>query len=540
MAGELGQALSAIDLSLNRKESRYQEFATLKSFQQEVEQDKQKEMLAQQEYNKYEDTVKEYSETLLERDRDKIKNLAKDGKEHIREQIKLHGGSYQSFMKNGGLRVLNKYKNSIVHSDDAAKYKKNSENLAHIIKVRDAGKAGLIMARDSESLKQYNAGLTDEITYSGLLSPIEQVDPSLYELGQKVPAKDILTNKNNSMAITSNFVREKGREPENEQELLEYVDKNYTQTGKNDRLQAQRIKAASDAEKNRRKDKNYLTVESSVALKMANKGASVIIDKEGLLNGGIEKNLEEARKYYPEYISEFKYNPVSETSRNGYNNNTGKTRPAAAREYTAYKGLEGDIAKSINSQYYNEETKTYDISADKIWGSDGAIMNDGEKRKLTPGSLILALTGKKGEGDHDLTGNLNESLFFVTEFTDNDGKPNAKQNSQIAEKLEGQHTQYRPWMSFTDDKGNIYYQPVDLEAQGVQSAISSGLGDKNDITEISRNKRQIEDRYNYLKQQADLVKAKKGLTSKKLRKQIKRKKKNRKNIILTLILIQTY
>ena len=502
MEGALEQALSGIDLSLNKKESKYRELATLQSFDKQIEADQLKEQQSQLAYQQYEESVNKFSTSLLENDRKKIRQFHDNSKTFLKEQLAMHGGSYKKFMANGGLRVMANYRDSIINSEEAKIYENNAKNMARIIQARDAGKAHLISQKDLFSIEKYETEGGGEITYSGLLTPIEQVDANAFGLGEEIHPKYILKNKNNYSAIMSNYMREypeKGTP--SYQELLEYTQKKYAAVGKNQAaMYANRTSSAKNQE-SKEKSKYQVFTTAQNALQSINKNANGV-NGFSVLDEDYDKYMNRGRKANPRFISNTKFTDVSETEVDSsmnpftWGNDVNETRPKNAYEFSAFNNSFPKAAKNIYSQYYNPETNKYNIPTSEIYGANGSKLNVDSDTKLSliPKTVILAPTAK---GINPLSGGKNEEEFMVVEFADKKGNVESKQNQEYLKNIKSKdgsplNVQYRPWQVFEDSEGKLYYKRMPLDNISYQQAFTDAIGEQNDLTETVEAQKTLE------------------------------------------------
>jgi hypothetical protein len=505
MAGELERVLGSIDLSLNSKESKYRELATLQQLDNQKDLDDQKEQQSQLAYQQYEESVNQFSDTLLENDRDAIRQVHQESKGFIREQLQMHGGSYKKFMANGGLRVMANYKNSITGSDEAKRYQSNSKNMARIIQARDAGKASLISKQDLYSLNKYETEGGGEITYSGLLSPIEQIDAGAFTLGENIPAERILRYGNNHSAIMGNYMRENPEKgTPSMPELLKYTQQKYASTGKNQAMlqySNRSNKAKGSIKAADEQYSIYTTTDKAFQVINVNADGSAgfkVNDKDA----GV-KNYERGRKAYGNVISNKKFTNTSTTEVDtglisGWFNDIDETRPLNAYELSGFNGSFNTAAKEIYKQYYNAENNKYNIPASQLKGANGSsldIDDDDQILTLTPKTVILAQTGK---GKQPLSNSNNEEEFMVVEFADKNGKLDNKNNQRYIDSIRNPKTgeplnvQYKPWQVFEDSQGKLFYKQMDMESESVKQAYTSAIKGQDDYKESIKAKQTIE------------------------------------------------
>ena len=154
MSAGINAALTAINQPLRTKEDEHRELSELMMFEQKLEKEDQQEMAAQAQYTAYEESVNSFSESLLEGDRNQIRNKAIDLQGQLQKKI-AEAGSYKKFMEKGGIRMLYDYRNKVANSDEALLYKDNAINMAKIIKARDSGFAGRLTVQDRANLANY-------------------------------------------------------------------------------------------------------------------------------------------------------------------------------------------------------------------------------------------------------------------------------------------------------------------------------------------------------------------------------------------------
>jgi len=478
MAGELEKMLGGIDLSLNSKEDKYRELATLQSEEKYLENIEQQEMASQAAYSQYEDSVNKFSDTLLENDRQAIRGVARQGKDFLREQLQLHGGSYKKFMANGGIRTLAKYKNSIINSDEARRYKDNKLNMEKIIKARDSGKAGLLSKIDLENLNKYQTNGEGDITYSGLLTPVDKIDQNAYDLGADIPALDILKFGNNNTAILSNYMREHPeRGVPSQKELIQYTQKNYGGKGKNQASLYAKQAARKAALKKEKENNQYRVFTSAqLAQNVINKNANGTVGFTA--KDDFEERYSRGRKHNGSIISSKKFTNVSETSVSGIFNDVNETRPRGAYEHSGFNGSFSTAARELYKDYYNAEQGSYKFRSSDLYGANGHKLDLDETHKLKPKTVIMAQTGK---GINTLSNNQNEEEYFVVEFSDKKGHLETKKNQRYLDSMGDTNLQYVPWEVWEDNDGTLYYRKMDTEGISSQKAYTTAIGKQNDI-----------------------------------------------------------
>lgn len=233
--------LTGLAKTVKTAETANQELGVLQNLKNNIDKD-QKESLAFQELEaqEYEAISKEAS-SLLERDRSKINTKSLMLQSKIQEGIKQFG-SREKFFQNGGLAQLKKYKSDLLYSDEFTGYKDNQKNLTAIMQLQASGKGHLIAPKDLKAMQEYQNGIGDKISYSGLMTEVDFGIESLYPLGVDVPDIAILKYKDNFSRIYGNYVTENGPdslaglgEAEIQTELMNFMQKmRYGTKGKDE------------------------------------------------------------------------------------------------------------------------------------------------------------------------------------------------------------------------------------------------------------------------------------------------------------------
>ena len=490
MAGELERALGSIDLSLNKKEDKYAELATLQSFDKQRENDSLKEQQAEIQYQKYEEQVNLFSSSLLKNDRDSIRKVHKEGKEFLRESLIANGGSYKKFMANGGLRVLGNYKAGIISSDEANRYKSNSQNMAKIIAARDSGKGHNISSIDKFNLKKYETEGGGEITYSGLLSDIEPVDQNAYELGTKITGEMMLDQGNNNAIIMGNYMRENpDKGPPNRRQLVKYANEKYDSIGKNQAM----LQYAN--RKNVKAKKQNVLLYTSTQQEVRNlntnsdnsKGFRVNLDSKGF-----KDYYQKGPNANSKIFSNRQFTDVSETERNSdffsmttWGNDTDNTRPKNSYHLSSFDNAFGKAAESIYKKYRSEDGR-YKIPSSLLHGADGTPLNidNDDDISLVPMTVIMAPTAK---GVNALSNDKNETEFMIIEYSDEKGNLDEVNNKRYLEEIKTKNgdalnAEYRPWQVFKGKDGKLFYKRLDLNNISFEKSWTGAIKGENDYT----------------------------------------------------------
>lgn len=249
--------LSGLSKSVDRAAETQKEFATMDNLQNDIQKEKQSNMLAQEmEAKQYEDVANKASE-LLEPDRQKIRAKSLELQQSIRSKIEEYG-SRKAFFENGGFSLLSKYKSDLLTSEETLSYQDNKKNMESLIKIQESGKGDLISKRDMESLTNYRNGIGDgKIIYSGLKSEVK-IPEKYFNYQEEIPSENILMYGSNYMAIYNNWLLENpnkkglmGKDLKNE--LLLYTAQNHSGQGVNE------IKYQNDiAKQNKREEEDKI------------------------------------------------------------------------------------------------------------------------------------------------------------------------------------------------------------------------------------------------------------------------------------------
>lgn len=141
-----------------------------------------------------------------------------------REARENYNGNVSKYM----LEVGNDKLFSAVQQFDTqiADISKNSEQIAKYIQATQDPKNSKNLIDQSKELNDYNSGKVDRFIYKGLLTEIDDTWVENVEPGQRANANDILVKGNNRDIIASNFVREYGYSP-TENQLSTYAYETY-------------------------------------------------------------------------------------------------------------------------------------------------------------------------------------------------------------------------------------------------------------------------------------------------------------------------
>lgn len=207
------------------------EMATIGLMESQFVKENAEKEAAQLKQQAYDREVQEFANKLLGPDRDKINQRAKILQAGVREQIKNYGGDMTRFFANGGHKVMNDYRSSVVNSAEATDYLENQKNAMQLTAIQMSGKGGVINPNDLQSLKDYNENKGGKITYTGMMNEVVMPKDDKYQYGQEIPAEDIY--RSNKFAIDGNFVLTHGRPPADALEAVNFTKLNYGSKGSN-------------------------------------------------------------------------------------------------------------------------------------------------------------------------------------------------------------------------------------------------------------------------------------------------------------------
>lgn len=367
------------------------------------------------------DKINQQTFALLENDRSAINKKAHFLQEKIRRQMKLYGNNRAEFMKNGGMKMLMEYKNSILGSEEFMKYKNNKNNMEKILAIREKGLGARMTEQDIINLKNYEKYGTGDITYHGLLNEIK-IDPTLYDYGHEITPLEIMRGNNRMNIIANMVIEDPNLDPAEitESQMYNYIkEKGYGGRG---------------TDKSKLKYENQLNIANAYRKRYSNKSnnntgssnyKSNKVYNSKNFNLGIYDLSQRAKKYtlgtftaqaaHNENInSAFGSSPVEHIGINKYGMNSTllKFRPAGYVVEGSSFGTQ-KIGKEILRNYYDEDhfdeqgKFILDINDQDVYDAQG---ESGKKTKdnnpnieyqdnFTPGKPIIAFKSKIGGED---------------------------------------------------------------------------------------------------------------------------------------------
>ena len=345
------------------------------------------------------------------------------------------------------------------------------------------------MGLDNKSVSDYKRNKGGDITYGGLLSPIEKLESSAYDYGTDIPDKDVL--EKNRTAISSNWMRENPTlgEP-SEFDLLKYTKDNYSQRGTNTiNLQLER----------QRKNRNskIKQVPKKVAQEYRDNINAIEYNGENNPTGFIGNDPNKIRERIensnsPIYLKNDEWTISSKTLKDdGYMWDTDSDTPKVGVGYkSAFDGKKHELAQKVFDGNYNQESKRYNFRKGDIHGANGEIFKEKDLNNLELIGIASFATGK-GNLNKENKDN-NDEVYFLTEFADENGVRDKKLNKHYFDNVNKDKGTFnmREWVAFRDDKGRVYYKSLGEEQLVVQQVINEVIdADVNDINNQRKDTR---------------------------------------------------
>jgi len=230
------EGLIGLQQNINTTEGANRDLAILGQMDQRIQQDKDREVVAQQQEQLMYERAYAMADTLLEKDRLRINNRIKTAQKQVTDHLRNSGGSRKHFMEQGGLSVLGGITNDIMRSDEAITYQENRKNLAKIWEIQEKGLGHLLTPTDLQSAEDYDKNPNGgKITYKGMMAEIEIPPSANFDYGTDIPMEKIMSNESNAIKIRSNYALTYPDRPEPTwEELVVFAKKmNYGGTGSN-------------------------------------------------------------------------------------------------------------------------------------------------------------------------------------------------------------------------------------------------------------------------------------------------------------------
>lgn len=144
--------LLGLSKSIRTNEDAHRDLAILEKMDARLQQDRNAEVVAQQQEQLLYERLYQMSDQLLEKDRKRINKRFQLAQSQIKEHIRANGGSRRRFMEQGGLSAMNSISNDLMRSPEAIQYQENKKNLTKILELQEKGLGHLISKRNLKSL----------------------------------------------------------------------------------------------------------------------------------------------------------------------------------------------------------------------------------------------------------------------------------------------------------------------------------------------------------------------------------------------------
>lgn len=235
------QALHTMYNGQNKMEKQNQELAQLQALAEGQKKKIADKKQAAMEMELYEAQISQFADNLLAPDRNAIYEKARLLKGNIRDHIKNTGGSYKSFMDNGGHQILGDYKRAIVTSPESSQYLENKKNMEMVLKMLQEGKGHLISPTDRANFDNYISNGGGKISYSGTKGEIKLPNLDRFKNGEAVPT-EIILDENMAVILNNYAIHHRGTDKDpaisgqlpSRAELLAYTAMEYgSLTGSN-------------------------------------------------------------------------------------------------------------------------------------------------------------------------------------------------------------------------------------------------------------------------------------------------------------------
>tara|TARA_R110000772_G_scaffold240754_2_gene353022 strand:- start:818 stop:2896 length:2079 start_codon:yes stop_codon:yes gene_type:complete len=512
--------------NINSTESRVRDLNVLERMDSKVQQDRDKEVVAQQQEQLMFEQMYAKAGTFLDKDRKRINKKIASSQQIVTEHLSRTGGSKRMFMEQGGFSALNKIKNDILQSDESVQFGENQKNLAKILEAKEKGLGHLISPTDLKSLEDYNANEEGgPISYNGIMSEVEIPDSKNFDFGTDIPLEKILSNGSNMMKIMNNYaINYPDRPPldpsKNQDDYLKIVafakKMGYGGTGSNTtRIREQMIRDRQKAVYDRKsslakKDPtiSYLNEVNVLKSGIINKGLKVADINKSKEEGGYDGKLLDTLAEKDPTIKKLLGEDFTETSRNRSLSEEGvditdfmpESGPLAkAREFGIY--LTRDNMGLKESKRILEHN-TFDIASVVFPENGGFTIQDGTLQNFTPDSEMYRMDGVMITGDNALDPDDHKGNYQILGITTavkspmkSDGKPallvNAyddngdldKSSTAKLDEFYKSEVELTTVMAMKNENGDLFYKEIDISRPQIKTVMSNTLADDDDLTE---------------------------------------------------------
>lgn len=516
--GQLGTlaGMNGLAKGVDRVAESQRNLATLTQVEQGVQKEKAESILLQQmEAKQYEEIQAKASE-LLEKDRDKIRTKSLALQMNIRSKVEEYG-SRKAFFAAGGSALLSQYKNDLLTSAEFLDYKDNKANMTNILRVQEAGKT--LNKVDEQNLINYNLGLSNKVTYTGIKNDDIKIPSNEYDYGTVIPPQVILHADGNYMKIYSNF-------------LLDHPEEGKQLKGQDleDRLQEYTLREhGGNKGTDHTREKEALAASARRAAQIRESAVNGKVGPHGVVPTYVNAlNMLKENKDVPltldNLYSKDYFDRVNKSTNNTYAPTFGGDQYKDAARKNKHKWTEAPskafdrIGESL-SGLFNEETNLRVVQARPAFTSNrkeitNAIYDAGEN-----GTVIIQpnttdyyqATGDKLEKSnlaYDATSATVQSYIFapydtgtgkmIMEPVDHNGKRfsySDKSTQQILadqKKLYTGNPEYSMFAVLKTPDGETIYQKHDINKWETNAKFATALGAGNDLNPIYEQNKELD------------------------------------------------
>lgn len=503
--------LLGLTKSINTTDAAIRDLSILERMDQRVQQDKDKEVQAQQAEQMLMERMYSMSDQLLEKDRNAINKRFRMAQRQLRDSIKRSGGTKRRFMEDGGLSVINNMSNELMRSPEAVRYQENKKNLAKILEAKDKGFGHLLTPQDLKSLEDYeNSEEGGQITYSGLMNAIELPPTEAFDYGHQMTPEEILSYGSNAIKIKANYALANPNKGEpNWNQLVSFMaQQGYGGYGTNTttlRMKMQQRMLAQTAKNNAKTKKennenSFVGRFSEVSAMLHGTTPQDIIDKYG--NNMIEKMKAD--------------NPSLAKVIQNKNNLTAYKHVMDEEGMDFHLGFDGPTwgAKIFNNRYGLKESYEFmpeskmQIAKAIYGGDEGYEFKNGMLLDYDPAldTDLYRMDGEQITGSNELADDEYKDNYKVagvyTAFRskgtggkgnvllmnayNNDGTLDEDETAKIDDGYKGDYggsgSEFTTVIALQHPKnGNIFYKEVDLSKVDTRTKVATELGDVNNI-----------------------------------------------------------
>jgi hypothetical protein len=138
--------------------------------------------------------AEELSRHYRPEDLEKMRVVAANAEDTIKEQLKFYGDDITAFMKGGGMNHLRQYRDAVLMSEEAQTIRSNHANIAKYLDLTK-NKPHLVSNIDREGFEKWKTGEHNAFVFHGNLQQYEQPSPEELQ-GQPSYAHALFSGKN--------------------------------------------------------------------------------------------------------------------------------------------------------------------------------------------------------------------------------------------------------------------------------------------------------------------------------------------------------